>query len=156
MVVTISPLFTIINDMLKDGKSISSISSKVASDPELKDISNSYCEQCGDCCSVESVGDECENKEVREDGLTYCMLHSVGTFPYDKQVPKLSQAVHNKLDSDVWAKPECCHGYGPLYTIFSWLEAKAENNPELIDVVTCVGGLKMLEEYKATVKESNL
>ena len=131
-----------------------SIDDSFVENEEVLALSNSYCEQCGDCCKETALEGadgisirECSNLESR-DGLYYCLLHSE-EYPGGKQVPDLMQAAAERLDPAVWAKPKCCHIYGPRLILFSMIEAKRERNPGLLECVTCPGGLKMLEEYRA-------
>lgn len=134
------------------------IKGKITKNPEVITLSNSYCEQCGDCCEGYALegGDnsvrECSNREIRNE-LSCCLLHSDGAYPNGREIPQLNEAVANRLDPTKFAKPECCHITGPYLTLLSMIEAKREGDQGLLECVKCHGGLKMLEEYRAFVAD---
>jgi len=134
---------------IRDNRKFPEVVQTLYSEPELMLISNSYCEQCGDCCAGKTIRayedgvDVCVNMEFREDGLAYCLLHcDSGEYPHGKQIPDLRDAVKTRLDPEIWAKPEACVKDGPHIKL---LDRSKE----------CPGGTKMLREYREFIKATS-
>lgn len=147
----IKELFVIIDEMITIGRKPEDIFQFVDK-KKLTELSNSYCVQCGDCCTGDVLAGvydnvtECSNREIKDD-LSYCLLHCEGEYPDGKQIPKLRDAVETRLNPDEWAKPMCCHEYGPHLAMTTLIEVQREAIPEHLALDNCPGGLRMLEQY---------
>jgi hypothetical protein len=146
-------LFTLIKNQLGKGTKVEKIIAQMKSDESLIEASNSYCNQCGNCCNK-----YCENKEVKSDGLTYCLLHDNSGKPYPhgkKKADYDSQICKERLNPKVWAKPEVCHTFGPhlgLFAILHYMEM-GDTNMEFHHRSLCPGGDEMLADYEAFLKK---
>ena len=137
---------------LEQGSEDSDIIISLKADDELISASNAYCVQCGNCCHG-----YCANKEVGDDGLTYCLLHDTsGTpRPHGKRVARYSQDIVRKLNPEKWAKPDVCHTYGPhlsFLAILSYLES-GEINLAKAAMNFCRGAVRMFNEYREFLAE---
>ncbi len=147
----VKELFVIIDEMITTGRKPEDIFQFVDKG-QLIELSNSYCVQCGDCCTGTAIqGDddpvrECSNREM-EDELSYCLLHT-HEYPNGRAVPTLREAVTRILDPMAWAKPMCCHEYGPHLAMTTLIEVQRGAIPEDFAFDNCPGGLRMLEQYR--------
>jgi len=143
----VKKLFNLIKEQTHKNAKVEEIIRAIKSDENLIEASNSYCTQCGNCCNK-----YCGNKEVRKDGLTYCLLQddSGKMYPYEKQVPEYGSDIYQKLDPNVWAKPKTCHTSGPYLGLLTILEYQKKGNVdmEIHHKHLCPGGREMLEDFE--------
>jgi hypothetical protein len=136
-------LFNLIKTELDLGSSDKDIISSIKLDDELLSQSCSYCRQCGKCEMK-----RCSNFEVREDGLTYCLLQD-NNYPNGKKVAS-DKDIYDRLDPTEFVKPLVCHTYGPHLVFLAILHYKTLNDQEMVEITKqrCDGALEMFHDYE--------
>lgn len=138
-------LFTLIKEKLDiEGGSIKLIE-EVRADEELIKASNSYCMQCGWCCNK-----RCANKELRNDGLVYCLLHDNSEKYLPKKKTPGYKEIYRKLNPKKYTKPKTCHTSGPYLVLPALIYYKEGKNWAMFRETQreCRGAVKMLRDYE--------
>lgn len=138
----VEKMFLFFKENSSNGTSVMDVIDKIKADEELIEASNSYCVQCGKCDKR-----FCSNKEIREDGMTYCLLHdnSGKTYPYEKKIPEIDD-IYYKLDPEKFAKPKVCHTIGPHSLGFLSIVRSTGDS-------LCPGAEKMFRDYQMFLRQ---